>query len=211
MAKVKLKCVDGSLFEYDDKTPELYRIIQSDGNVRLKLEGCPEVLITNKKPRKSRNHLVDVYLITVLDPAQMEESIPRLLKGLKLSFPYLDAYVVPANKNDVTSEYNNDLLYNSEYNCQTFFLLLAGEKLDEDSSYYVHNLIGSISSSDIQGWVGNVQHVDVFGDNEGIIYDVASIPRLDNIRNRTFGAGFHKGMAKKIATRLKLSCSEFGW
>lgn len=211
MAKISVKCVDGSTFEYDDRLKETYRIKQADGTIRLKIESCPEITICNKqKPKKIRSLVVDAYVVISLDPDALLSNTSTLLNSLRREFSYLDAYLTPATEVDAVKYGDSGILYDEEYNSQGFILILAGEKGNGDVKYYLDNMVGGLTINEIQSWSGNLTCRNVFDDTVNVVYDVASIPHNGTVKNRG-SAGVHKDMTKKIARRLGLSCTAFSW
>lgn len=90
--KIVTLCTGGK-FEYDDSIQELYRITEPDGTIKLKLEGCPEVHILNNTEQRKRTTVYDSYIIMTLDPNALSAGIGKIIKGLRVQFPYFDAYI----------------------------------------------------------------------------------------------------------------------
>ncbi len=203
MAKINVSLVNGSVFEYDDSLKELYRMTNPDGTTLLKLEGCPEIHLTKDAPVVKRNTVYDSYLIMAMDPALFTSKINLVLKGLRINFPYFDAYIRPAVEGNMAdSNIDEDLLYDDEYNCQSFFLFLTAEPImTPQVKYFVDNLLGSLSKEDINGYLDNAMCQSVFDTEIPVVFDVACITTNERIANRTFSAGCHQDMAVNTATR----------
>ena len=197
--KIVTLCTGGK-FEYDDSIQELYRITEPDGTIKLKLEGCPEVHILNNTEQRKRTTVYDSYIIMTLDPNALSAGIGKIIKGLRVQFPYFDAYIRPAIL-PFSSNYFNELLVQDG----GFFLFLVGDspRVDRDVKYYLANMIGSLTATDINGHLCN-ETVECDDIHYPLAYSLSCITTGQRIPNRTGGASYHRDMAIKTAKAEKL-------
>lgn len=198
MTKRIVTLCSGGKFEYDDSIKELYRITESDGTIKLKLEGCPEVHILNEVVHNKRSTVYDSYIIMTLDPGALGAGIGKIIKGLRVDFPYFDVYIRRANPLYRCNYWSDGLVGDG-----AFFLFLAGNGKDPDVKYYIDNMIGSLTTNDINGYLEN-ETVEFGNRRYQLVPSLSCITTAQGIPNRTAGAGFHRDMAVKTAKADKL-------